>query len=191
MGTQTAAIPITVRRLLNPNAVTPPSDRYLEAAQKTFLRGVPVRIVSGYIDEMDTIDGVDDVIAGICDEFAHNLTTAGTAESASYGSVQNQSSAKLIAVGTPLSDGRIQVIKASDDVIFMGKTDDAHTTVVTDVGSIFGLTKDGTTNQWFVDTTISVAGSGACVEVVEVIDLGVVGGRVGFRVTRAYQQLFT
>lgn len=190
-GTQTAAIPITVRRLLNPNAVTPPSDRYSEAATQTFLRGVPVSLSSGYMQETGTINGTSVPIAGFSDEYAHDLTTAGVGQSLTYGNVQNQPAAVLIPVGAPLSEGRIQVIKACNDVLFMGKTDAAHTLAQTDIGSLFGLTKDGTTKQWFVDTTITSSGSGACLEVVELVDaIGTVGGRVAFRVTDVYQQLF-
>lgn len=191
-GTQTGAIPITVRRLLNVNAVTPPSDRFLEDVTQTFKRGVPVALVLGLLQEAGTINGVAVTFVGFSDEFGHNLTVAGTAKDLTYGNVQNQPSAVLIPVGAPLSDGRCQVNIASDLVIFQGKTDDAHALAVSDIGKIFGLTKDTASGQWFVDTTITAAASGACVEVMTIIDpVGTVGGRVSFRVTQAYQQLFT
>ena len=189
-GTQAGAIPITVRRLMNVNAVTPPSDRYLEDVTQTFKRGVPVCLVLGLIQESGTIDGVDDTIAGFSDEFGHNLTVAGTAQNLTYGNVQNQPSAVLIPVGAPLSDGRVQVNIASNLVHFIGKTDDAHALAVADIGSLFGLTKDVASGQWFVDTTITTSAGGGLVEVTHLVDpVGTVGGRVEFRITDVYQQL--
>jgi hypothetical protein len=134
-------------------------------------------------------------------EAAHNIGTSGTApiggSGSTYGSVPNQSAAVNIAIGSPMADGACGAYVANDLTWFVGVTDSSHTTVAGDVGSIFGLTKDTGTGQWFVDTTITSSGSGACVVVMEIVDpigtgnngVGTTGGRVAFKFTGTYQQI--
>ncbi len=192
---QTAATPITVWKVIGSSDALPTIQRLPEKATLTIKSGTPMALSSGYLIERTAIDGVTKVVAGICLEAGHNLAADGTApiggSGLTYGSVPNQSAAVNIPLGAPMADGLMGLLIACDTTIFQAKTDDAHTVAVTDVGSIFGLTKDSTPGQWYVDTTITSAASGACVEVTEVIDLGTVGGRVAFKFTRAYQQMFT
>lgn len=194
-GTQADALPFYVRRVTGSSDALPQTQRLPEKASLTIKRGTPVVLSSGYIIERTAIDGVTKVVAGIINEPAHTLAADGTApvggSGLDYGDVANQPNAKNIPVGAPMADGKIEVTLANDTTRFIGKTDDAHTVGVADVGSIFGLTKDTASGQWFVDCTITSAAAGACVEVTDIIDVGVVGGKVEFKFTRAYQQLFT
>ncbi len=201
-GTNTSAIPITVFRVLGASDSLPTQMRMAEVSSLTVNYGTPVRIVSGYVAEMDTIDGTDDLILGFTSEGSHTLGTSGTApqggSGTTYGSVPNQASAKNIPIGAPMADGTLGVFLAQDDTIFVGVTDAAHTTIITDIGSTFGLTKDSTTSNWFVDTTITSTASGACVLCTDIVDpigtgnagVGAAGGRIAFRVLGAYQQYF-
>jgi hypothetical protein len=92
-------------------------------------------------------------------------------------------------MGAPLSDGQMGFYVANDQVWFKAKTDSAHTLAQADIGAIYGLTKDGTCNYWYVDTTITAVNSGACVRVTELIDpIGTVGGLVAFEVMAVRQQ---
>jgi hypothetical protein len=205
-GTNTAAIPFTVYKVIGGAGNALPLLRRLpEAASKTFNYGVPVVSAAGYIQESATISSSSVAIAGVSQQAGDNLATAGTApvggSSTTYGSVPNQVSAVNIPMGAPMVDGNCGVLLAADSTIFVGVVDAAHTTTATDLGSIFGLTKDSTTNNWFVDTTISAASSGACVEVTDFVDpvgtglngntTTTTGGRVGFRFTHTFQQFFT
>lgn len=194
-GTQANAIPIIVYKVLGTSDATPMTLRMPEKASLAIKRGTPVVVSSGYIIERTAIDGTTKVVAGISGESGHSLGSDGTApiggSGSTFGNVPNQASAVNVAIGSPPADGNIEVVLAGDDTIFVAKTDDAHTVAVTDIAAIYGLTKDTASGQWFVDTTITTAGGGACVEVTELVETGVVGGKVAFHFTRAYQQLFT
>lgn len=202
-GTQASAIPITVYKVKGSSDSLPETQRLPQKASLTIKRGTPVVLSSGYLIERTAVDGTTKVIAGITDQPGDNLASDGTApvggSGVTYGSVPNQSSAKNIPIGAPMADGLMGCVIAGDDTIFVAATDDAHTTAVTDLGTIYGLTKDSASGNWFVDTTITAAASGACVEVTDLVDpagvglngVSSLGGRVGFRFTHAYQQMFT
>lgn len=197
-GTQTSPLPFRVYEVTGSSNALPQMRHLPEKASLTTLfKGVPAVVSSGYVIVRTTIDGVTKVIAGITNENCHNLGSDGTApiggSGVTFGNVQNQPSAKNIPIGAPMADGTIELVLANDETIFIGATDAAHTVAVTDIGTIYGLTVDATTNLWFVDCTITAAASGACVEVVDIPpdQIGVVGGQVAFKITRAYQQLFT
>ena len=148
--------------------------------------GSPLVVTSGYALESTAISSAVK-IAGFSNEPFHALAVAGVGGVGStYGSVPNQTSAKIIITGSPPQDGNIGVDLAVGDTLFLGWTDGAHTLAVTDPGTIYGITRDATSGLWFVDTTITVAGSGAIIEVVQLYDaVGTVGGRVIFRVCSA------
>jgi hypothetical protein len=204
-GTNTAAIPFTVWKVIGSSDALPLVRRLPQAATQTFNYGTPVSLVSGYLQATATITGTSIVIAGISQQAGDSIGTAGVAPvggaSLTYGSVPNQTSAVNIPMGAPMVDGNTGTLLASNTTWFVGCVDAAHTTAAADIGTIYGLTKDTTTNNWFVDTTITSAASGACVEVMEFVDpvgtglngstTTTTGGRVAFRVTAAYQQLFT
>lgn len=197
-ATAGVAIPIKSWKVLNAGTSNPTMRRLPEKAGQTFLIGTPVRVeaASGFLIANPAIVSVATaIVAGIAAEFGHNLAASGVGASLTYGSVQNQSAAVLIPVGAPLSDGQCGLTVATDENIFIGLlggsvTDADGTTAQTDVGAIFGLTKDATTNYWYVDKDITTTAGGACVEVVELIDaVGVLHGKVGFRFTHAAQQM--
>lgn len=193
-GTQAKSIPFTIYQIVGSSDAAPQQRRMPEAASKTFHVGVPVVLSAGYIQESGAISSGTPAIIGMSSEPAHNLASAGVApqggSGVTYGSVQNQTSAVNVPIGAPMADGLCGVYIANNTTIFQGVTDDACTLAVTNVGVIYGLTKDTGTGQWFVDTTITSTGSGACVEVLQLIDaVGVVGGKVSFRVLDAAQGL--
>ncbi len=193
-GTNTSAIPITIYQVVGSSDALPQQRRMPEAASKTFHVGVPLVLSSGYLQESGAISTATPAIVGISSEAAHNLASAGVAplggSGTTYGSVPNQTSAVNVPMGAPMADGNVGTYIANNETIFQGVTDTAHTLAVTDVGSIFGLTKDTGTGQWFVDTTITATASGACVEALQLIDaVGVAGGKLSFRVLSAAQGL--
>lgn len=189
-GTQPSAIPITPFTLLNTPALSPPIRRIAEKASNTQLIGCACYVdATGYVLERTAIDDGTKVLAGFTVEFAHNLSSSGVASPLTYGSVQLQSGAKNIPMGAPLSDGSLGFYVVNDNVLFKAKTDAAHTLVQADIGTIVSLTKDGTCNYWFIDTTNLTVSQGAGFEIVQLIDpIGTVGGLVAFRVMEVRQQ---
>jgi len=185
-------------KVLSSNTGTPQTRRLLEKATQTFLQGTPVVVeaASGYLIASPTISSAL-TIAGFSQEAAANLTASGTAQTLSQGAPINQSNAVIIPGGAWPNDGRNGVWIADNQTIFIGTVKDDQTPAITDVGLIYGLTKDGTSNLWYVDKTITAAGSGAILEIVELPVIPgdslapstpVAGGKVAFRVTRAGQQ---
>lgn len=189
-GTNTAALPITVFKVKGNSDAMPQTRRLAEGATQTFFFGVPVVVTAGYLVVSPTLSSAL-TIAGFSQEAGHNLTTNGVApfggSGLKYGNVPNQPNAVNIPIGAPMSDGTCGVNIADENTIFDGVVDAAHTPAVTDIGVIYGLTLDSASGQWFVDTTITSAASGAIVEVTDIITT-VPGGMVGFRITKAGQQ---
>lgn len=189
-GVNTTAMPILPFKLLNVNASVAPMMRISEKASDTQLIGCPCYVdATGFALERTAIDDGTKVLAGFTVEAAHNLASSGVGVTLNYGSVQNQSGAKNIPVGAPIADGTLGFYVANNQVLFKAKTDILHALAQADIGTICGLTKDGTCNQWFVDTTDNTVNDGACVEIVELIDaIGTLGGYVAFRVMAVRQQ---
>lgn len=180
-----------------------PVRRLLEKAGQTFYQGTPVQIdvagATGFLIACPTMtSAATALIAGISTEAASNLTTSGVAktQNLSY-SVPNQPNAVVTPIGSPINDGRCGLVTAYDEQSFQGLVGNSNTAAnatlaQTMVGAIFGLTKDATTGFWYVDNYITTAGTGACVEIVDLIDpVGTLNGRVEFRVTSAASQLQT
>lgn len=201
-GTNTAALPFTIFKVVGgPGDALPLLMRLPQAAAQTLNFGTPVSVVAGFVQATGAI-AAPTLIAGVSQQPGDNLATAGTApfggSSITYGRVQNQPAAVNIPIGAPPMDGFLGTTLASDTNIFQGVTDGAHVLAATDVGALYGITKDPTTGNWFVDTTITTAATGAVVEITELIDpvgvgafgVGTTGGRVAFRFTRVSQQLF-
>jgi len=199
-ATAGVAVPFRIWKVDDTNGAQPGIRRYGEKASQTFLQGTPVQIDSGtgFVQANPTINSAATaIIAGMSTEGASNLTTSGTAQTQNLiQKVPNQTSAVITAIGAPPNDGTVGLVKASDTNIFIGleggSTTDADGTIAaTDLGAIFGLTKDATTGFWYVDKDITTTAGGACVEVVELIDaVGTLHGRVAFKVTSAAQQLY-
>lgn len=144
------------------------ANRIIEEASQTFYAGTPVQIASGdgglkVWDGTTTTNG----IAGISYEAASNLGTVGSgaptplqpfsgvgAVAGTFGTVPNESSAKNIAHGAPLNDGRCGLYIADPDSVFLaafGNTASAATPAATNVGVAYGMTLDSN-GYWFVDS---------------------------------------
>lgn len=196
MATVSKAIPITVGKVVGSSDAHPTQRRLLEDAAETFKIGTPVRVQAsdGMIIESPGITDNTAPIAGFAQEPGANLTTEGTPKTLTYGSVQNQSSAVLIPIGAPPNDGTVGVNIANDNNWFKGSIDvsgaGSDLIAATDLGLIFGLTKDAGNGFWYVDKTKTATGTGACVEIMELLDaVGTQWGKVLFRVTKAMQQM--
>lgn len=198
MATANKAIPITAAKILGSSDANPEIRRLLEDAGETFKIGTPVRVQAsdGMLIESPAIVDNSAPIAGFSTEPGANLTTEGTPKTLTYGSVQNQPSAVLIPVGAPPNDGKCGVLIANDNTLFKGSIDvsgaGSDLIAATDLGAIFGLTKDAGNGFWYVDKTKATTGAGACVEIVELLDeVGTQWGKVLFRVTKVMQQFGT
>lgn len=181
---------VKVYKQLGGNGAHPETRRLAEKSSQTFLAGTPVVVeaATGYLIASPAISSAI-TIAGFAQEPASNLSSSGVRKFLTYGSVENQTSAVLIAGGGPINDGKCGVWIASDRTLFIGNYKAAQTPAVTDIGLIYGMVKDGTSNLWYIDTAITAAGSGAICEIVELLDSPLVAaGRVSFRITRAGQQ---
>jgi hypothetical protein len=179
-----------------------------EKATQTFLQGTPVQIdvagATGFIIACPTISSVATAnIAGFCTQPGANLSTSGVAKTQNLTqTVPNQTSAVITPIGAPPNDGMSYFDVASDDTIFVGIYGDSSDNTLAvlaqaQIGSTptvpgYGLTKDAGNSFWYVDNHITALASGACVEIMQLIDpIGTLNGRVAFRVIRAAQQLNT
>ena len=192
-GTNTSAIPITTYKIKGNQNALPQIKWILAHSGNIYNRGVPVALSSGYLIESPTLSAAFTIVGFSC-QAGTNLLASGVApvggSGYTYGSVPNQPQAVNIAIGSPMADGTEGVFVADENTIFQGVVDSGHTVAITDLGQLYGLTKDTTTNNWFVDTTIITAATGGIVEITDVptTSVGVVGGVVGFRITRAGQE---
>src|SRR5258708_2379438 len=180
------SIPIKVWQVLGGSGIEPQIRRIAEKATQTFKIGTPVNLDSnGFVQEEPTLSSALKV-AGIAHEPASNLSSDGVPKTLTYASVQGQANALLIPGGATPNLGDCGILIADDKTVFVGKVDDAHTTSLADVGVIYGLTK-ATNGQWYVDTTVIAAASGAVTEVVATVGDLKAGGLVAFRFTKAAQ----
>jgi len=160
--------PIRAVRVLSQQGALPQLQRFAEDATQTFQVGVPVRMVSGYIQEC-TFSGAD-IIVGFSSEKAHNYAAAGGGvtfglpniipqstdlnEPAS-GPPPNQPSATIIPMGAAIRDGQMGVYCANDQTVFSIAllAGQVFTTALLIPGTLYGLTKDSTTGFWYLDST--------------------------------------
>ena len=144
-------------------------NRIIEEAGQTFLSGTPVQVDSSTDGGLAVWDGstITAGIAGISYEAASNLGSTGSgapvplapftgvgAVAGTFGSVPNQASAKNIAHGAPLNDGRCGLSENVADTVFsaaFGTTGVATTPLVTDVGKAYGMTKETASGYWYID----------------------------------------
>ncbi len=151
--------------------------RLIEELTQTFLAGTPVEITAadGGIKAWDGTTGTAftftsagiGAIIGFSSEAASNLAATGAgapspmqpfsgvgAVAGTFGSVPNQGSAKNIAHGAPVNDGRVGIILAGPQVIWtatFGNNGNPATPAATDVGKNYGLTIDSNSKFWYVD----------------------------------------
>jgi hypothetical protein len=160
------AVPILPRSTVSGNQWR--QNRIIEESGQTFLVGTPVQVNSSD-GGLQAWDGTTTTagIAGISYEAASNLGSTGSgapvplspftgvgAVAGTFGSVPNESSAKNIAHGAPLNDGRCGLNINDLDTVFsaaFGTTGAATTPLVTDVGISYGMTKETASGYWYVD----------------------------------------
>ena len=197
-ATSGKAQPIYPQKVLIGGTANAVMRRLLEKASQTFKIGVPVQVeaASGYVQECAAItNAATALIAGFASEFANNLSSNGVAKTLTYGAVQNQSSAVLIPQGAPPNDGTMGLHEAVDSTIFqgvLGNGSDGTLAVIaaTDLGAIYGLTKDAGNGFWYIDNNKTTVAGGACVQIVELVDaVGTLNGRLAFKVLHAACQL--
>lgn len=145
--------PIRAVQVQSQQGALPAAGRAPEDAAQTFKVGVPIRLVSGLVQEC-TFSAAD-IVYGISSEPAHNLTTAATAQDLSEGTPQNQASAITTPVGAWIRDGLLGFYKANGLTIFSIslKTGQVFTQALVIPGTLYGLTKDATTGFWYLDNT--------------------------------------
>jgi hypothetical protein len=201
------ATPIYPLKVLIGGTAQAVQRRLAEKAAQTFLIGTPVQVdvATGFLFAAPAItSAATALIAGFSAEPANNLSSSGVAKTLTYGSVQNQASAVLIPVGAPPNDGTMGFHEAVDSTIFVGTLGNSATaanatTAQTNMGAIFGLTKDAGNNYWYIDNNITTVAGGACVQITDFIPtftvppnltgIGILNGLLGFKVLHAAQQL--
>jgi hypothetical protein len=197
------ATPITARQVQETGTGVAMMVAIAEKATQTFNQNTPVQVdvagATGFVIACPAMVSVATaIIAGFSTQPGSNLTTSGVGKTLTTGQkVPNQASAVVIPVGAPWagSDGLSYFVQADDDVVFQGTFgDSADNTLAVlaqaQITKLFGLFKDPGNSFWYVDNHVIIAATGACVEIVELIDpIGTLNGRVAFKVTKAAQQL--
>lgn len=166
--------PVKAVRVLSQQGALPQLQRFAEDATQTFQVGVPIRLVSGYIQEC-TFSGAD-ILVGFSSEKAHNYASAGGGvtfglppiipqstdlnEPAS-GPPPNQPNATVIPIGAALRDGQMGAYCANGQTVFSIalKATQVFTVALMIPGTLYGITKDGTTGFWYLDNTVTSGNS--------------------------------
>jgi hypothetical protein len=192
------AQPIFPYRVLPGGSLQAIIRRFPEKASQTFNIAVPVQVevASGFIIECAAItNAATALIAGFATEFGNNLSSSGVAKTLTQGKVQNQSAAFPIPIGAWPNDGTMGLHEAIDTTLFLGVTGNGSdgtlaTIAQTDLGAIYGLTKDAGNGFWYIDKNKTTVGTGACVQITTLVDpVGTLNGRMEFKVLHAAQQL--
>lgn len=167
--------------------------RLIEELTQTFQAGTPVMLTAadGGVTAWNGTNGVNvtvqtgaliGAICGISYEAASNLAATGSgapsplqpftgvgAVAGTFGSVPNQTSAKNIAHGAPINDGRVGIILLTPTIVFSATFGNAGATATpanTDVGKQYGLTIDSNSKFWYVDKSKATVGTNTCLTVV-------------------------
>lgn len=195
-------IHLPIFQVQNKANTTPFTYALPEAAGQTFAWGTPVQLVSGYVRAWDGSTTVAGIL-GVAESFGLNLGTPGAGAPLppfgqitgniaiqTYGWVPNQPSGVNFALGTPTSDGRTLFMSPNQDNIFealfdnsAGATAADWTPAVTDIGAVYGLTKDSAGPYWYVDK--NKTGAAGIVQIVGIGQDGfVLNGAVRFQFTQ-------
>lgn len=176
--------------------------RLIEESAQTFKQGTPVSIAAGDGGVQAWVANTQGPgqggVCGISYEAASNLASTGLgaptpfspflgvgAVAGTFGTVPNQSSAKNIAHGAPINDGRVGFIVPAPDVVFsatFGNAGNTATPANTDVGKQYGLTLDTGGNFWYVDKAKTTAGTNTVLTIIalDLRDVPGAGTRVLF-----------
>jgi len=177
------------------------ATRLIEELLQTFKIGTIVSIApgDGGIQAWDgaTLSGAQGSIVGVSLEAASNIAATGSgaptplspftgvgAVAGTFGSVPNQSSAKNIAHGAPLNDGRVGFVLPGPSIVFsatFGNNGNTATPANTDVGKAYGLTIDSGPNFWYVDKFKTGASAAVRVVGLDLRDAPAAGTRVLFQ----------
>jgi len=161
------ASPITLWRVDGPGL--PAGDRYPEDASETFNRGVPVFLDGdGMVNEVTTSFGGTETVLGVSAEAGHNLATQNTAEVGSeHGTPQGMSAAGISAVGSPMKDGKVQVLHATGNATWRAALTDGQTysAALVQPGTLYELARESN-GYWSVDSTDTGTGADHVVEIV-------------------------
>jgi len=154
--------PIRAWRVLSQQGALPAGFRFPEAATQTFLLGVPLRFVSGYLQEC-TFSAAD-VVAGISQEHAHNLAVAGTAQDLSEAAPQNQPSGITTPIGAWIRDGNCGLWAANGQTVFTAslKAGQTYTAALLVPGTYYALVKDATSGFWYIDNGTTAGNAAVC-----------------------------
>lgn len=139
----------------------PTMTREPEAATQTNKLGTPVKLVAGYLTEVDFVGA--DIVYGVTSEPAHNLATSGTAKQSSEDTPPNQTSAVITPIGAWMRDGNLGVYHADGNTVFSIslKAGQVFTQALITINTtLYGLTKDATSGFWYLDNT-DTAGNNA------------------------------
>lgn len=179
---------------------TPP-----EAAGQTFKLGTPVMFNAGNIQAWDGAT-IAAGIAGVAEEDAHNLGSAGLGypgafttvgypgTGTTFGSVPNQPNAVNIPEGAPFVLGGVVVALARLGVIFRAQTDNntgaATTPTQANVGTQYGLSIDAN-GHWYVDFGKTTPGTNTVLQMVglDPIDGSIANARILFQFIKAALQI--
>lgn len=175
-----------------------------EKSGQTFLRGVPVQLNNGVVQEWDTT--VANGILGFSLEDAHNLASDGAGAPGpfsgvgfpgaglSFGKVPFEASAVNIPRGAPFVTGYLLYNEAGNDNIFCAQFDNAAfavaadaTPVQSDIGKTYGLTKDAN-GHWYVDKNKTAGNACVVIRQLDPIDGSILNGRVWFQVLESSMQ---
>lgn len=157
--------PIVSVRTLNGTGF-PAQQRTPEKSAQTCKQGVPLVLNGGYLQECAF--GGPEIVYGVSTEPAHNLSVDGTGTSGtSEGTPPNQPSAVQVPVGAWMKDGNLGNYLANGDNVFLVslKSGQTFSQALVLAGTYYGLTKDGTTGFWYLDTA-DTAGDNAVAELV-------------------------
>lgn len=130
--------------------------RMAEKAGQTYLAGTPVFIdATGFVLAVVSPATTAVPLVGFSKDFGANLAASGVAQQQTFGSVPNESAA--VNISRPFfNDGLTGIEVATPDTVFLGQVGPAQTALITDIGTVVGLTKD-TDNHWFLDKTAAGA----------------------------------
>jgi hypothetical protein len=176
---------IPILQVQNKANTTPFTYANPELASQTFLFGTPLMLdATGYTKAWDGTTFTN-AILGVAESFGQNLGSNGLGAPAfpwggiqgsgalqTYGSVPNQPLGVNIAPGAPVVDGRSLFMSPAADNVFEAIFDNSGTIntsaditpVQSDIGKLYGLTKD-TNGYWYVDKNKATAGTNTCVQI--------------------------
>ncbi len=150
-------------RVMSSAAATPALTQAPEAASQTNNYGVPLRLVSGYVQPCTFVAA--DIVYGVAAEPGHNLSTAGTPQQENEGSPPNQPSAVTTAVGAWMRLGTMGSYNANGQTVFSIalKSGQVFTQALVLAGVLYGLVKDTASGFWYLDNTVT-SGNNAVAE---------------------------